>query len=153
MPDRSRHPSQRAGRPHLGSNPRPDAETPQALPKRGSIHRQRVRCGHAACHCAAGELHGPYPYLFWRENGKLRKRYLRLEVVDNVRAAARHRLQDVMVAIHHRKTLDESHEERRPNAEFYLRSPAEQAKRFAAYHPEAATNSVRIARPDSCRSS
>ena len=87
MPDRSRHPSQRAGRPHLGSNPRPDAETPQALPKRGSIHRQRVRCGHAACHCAAGELHGPYPYLFWRENGKLRKRYLRLEVVDNVRAA------------------------------------------------------------------
>ena len=59
---------------------------------------------------------------------------------------ARHRLQDVMVAIHHRKTLDESHEERRPNAEFYLRSPAEQAKRFAAYHPEAATNSVRIAR-------
>ena len=58
----------------------------------------------------------------------------------------RHRLQDLLVAIKHRKTLDESHRERRPNAEFYLRSPEEQARRFAPYHPEAAANSVRIAR-------
>ncbi len=58
----------------------------------------------------------------------------------------RHRLQDVLVAIKHRKTLDESHRERRPNGEFYLRSPQEQARRFAAYHPEAAANSVCIAR-------
>ncbi len=59
---------------------------------------------------------------------------------------ARHRLQDVLVAIKHRKTLDESHRERRPNAEFYLRNPEEQAARFAQYHPEAAANSVLIAR-------
>ncbi|MBT5772951.1 MAG: error-prone DNA polymerase, partial [Dehalococcoidia bacterium] len=59
---------------------------------------------------------------------------------------ARHRLQDVMVAIRHRKTLDESHRERRPNAEFYLRTPEQQARRFEAYHPDAAANSVRIAR-------
>lgn len=52
----------------------------------------------------------------------------------------RHRLQDVMVAIKHRKTLDESHRERRPNGEFYLRPPEEQARRFAQYHPEAAAN-------------
>ena len=58
----------------------------------------------------------------------------------------RHRLQDVLVAIKHRKPLDESHRERRPNGEFYLRSPQEQARRFAEYHPEAAANSVRIAR-------
>ena len=58
----------------------------------------------------------------------------------------RHRLQDVMVSIRHRETLDESHRERRANAEFYLRSPEEQARRFAAYHPRAAANSVRIAR-------
>ncbi|TAJ21301.1 MAG: DNA polymerase III subunit alpha, partial [Dehalococcoidia bacterium] len=58
----------------------------------------------------------------------------------------RHRLQDVLVSIKHRKTLDESHRERRPNAEFYLRSPEEQAQRFAAYHPSAASNTVRIAR-------
>src|SRR3546814_3960369 len=55
----------------------------------------------------------------------------------------RARLQDVLVAIKHRKTLDESHRERRPNGEFYLRSPEEQARRFATYHPEAAANSVR----------
>ena len=58
----------------------------------------------------------------------------------------RHRLQDVLVAIRHRKTLDESHRERRPNGDFYLRPPQEQARRFAEYHPEAAANSVRIAR-------
>jgi len=57
----------------------------------------------------------------------------------------RHRLQDVMTATRHRKTLEQSHRERRPNDEFYLRPPAEQAERFAAYHPEAARNSVRIA--------
>lgn len=58
----------------------------------------------------------------------------------------RARLQDVLVSIKHRKTLDESHRERRPNGEFYLRSPEEQARRFAAYHPDAAANSVHIAR-------
>ncbi|PZC50348.1 MAG: error-prone DNA polymerase [Chloroflexi bacterium] len=57
----------------------------------------------------------------------------------------RHRLQDVMVAIKHRKTLDQSHRERRPNPEFYLRAPERQARRFARYHPQAAANSVRIA--------
>ncbi len=59
---------------------------------------------------------------------------------------ARARLQDVLVSIKQRKSLDESHRERRPNGEFYLRTPEEQARRFAAYHPEAAANSVRIAR-------
>ncbi|MCC6237397.1 MAG: error-prone DNA polymerase [Dehalococcoidia bacterium] len=58
----------------------------------------------------------------------------------------RHRLQDVMTAIRVRKSLDDSHRERRANAEFYLRSPLEQAARFEEYHPEAARNSVRIAR-------
>ena len=51
-----------------------------------------------------------------------------------------------MTAIRHRTTLDRCHRERRPNAEFYLRSLQEQAERFAAYHPQAAANSVRIAR-------
>ena len=61
-------------------------------------------------------------------------------------ASERHRLQDVLVAIRHRSTLDGSHRERRPNAEFTLRSPQEQAQRFARYHPQAAANSVHIAR-------
>ncbi len=57
----------------------------------------------------------------------------------------RHRLQDVLVAIRRRATLDECHAERRPNAEFWLRSPQRQARRFARYHPQAASNTVRIA--------
>jgi len=58
----------------------------------------------------------------------------------------RHRLQDVLVSVKHRTTLDGSHRQRRPNAEFFLRPPEQQARRFARYHPEAAANSVRIAR-------
>ena len=57
----------------------------------------------------------------------------------------RHRLQDVLVAIRRRATLDDCHAERRPNAEFWLRSPQRQARRFARYHPQAAANTVRIA--------
>ena len=57
----------------------------------------------------------------------------------------RHRLQDVLVAIRRRATLEECHAERRPNAEFWLRSPSGQARRFERYHPQAAANTVRIA--------
>jgi error-prone DNA polymerase len=56
----------------------------------------------------------------------------------------RHRLQDVLVAIRHRTTLDGCHRERLSNAEFFLRSPDEAAARFAAY-PEAVRNSVVLA--------
>jgi error-prone DNA polymerase len=51
----------------------------------------------------------------------------------------RHRLQDAMVAIKHRSTLEASHRLRRPNSEFVLRSPAEVAEVFATY-PEAIQN-------------
>jgi len=57
----------------------------------------------------------------------------------------RHRLQDVLVAIRHRKTLDTSHRERRANAEFYLHSPAQMGHLFRAY-PEAIRTTERIAR-------
>lgn len=30
---------------------------------RGSLQAQGRRCGKAGCHCAEGELHGPYTYL------------------------------------------------------------------------------------------
>src|SRR6266853_1287589 len=43
----------------------------------------------------------------------------------------RHRLQDVLVAIRHRTTLDASHAVRRPNSEFHLRPPAETSALFA----------------------
>jgi error-prone DNA polymerase len=56
----------------------------------------------------------------------------------------RHRLQDVMIAIRNRTTLDASHQLRRENSEYYLKSPDEMAALFAEW-PEALANSVRIA--------
>ncbi len=57
---------------------------------------------------------------------------------------ARHRLQDALVAIKHCTTLDASHRLRRPNSEFFLRAPEEQAARFAAF-ATAVANARRIA--------
>lgn len=39
---------------------------------------ERVRCGKLGCKCAGetGELHGPYWYAYWREEGKLKSRYV-----------------------------------------------------------------------------
>ncbi len=57
---------------------------------------------------------------------------------------ARHRLQDVMVAIRHRSTLEASHRERRENSEYYLKPPAEMEELFAEW-PEALDEGARIA--------
>ena len=59
-------------------------------------------------------------------------------------ARERHRLQDVMVAIRTRSTLEASHRERRENSEYYLKSPAEMEVLFAEW-PEALDESSRIA--------
>ena len=56
----------------------------------------------------------------------------------------RHRLNDVLVAIHHRLTLDSSHQVRRPNSEFFLKSPEAMARRFRRW-PRAIENTVAIA--------
>jgi error-prone DNA polymerase len=56
----------------------------------------------------------------------------------------RHRLQDAMVAIKNRATLESSHRVRRPNSEFYLRQSHEVVELFAAY-PEAIENTHNIA--------
>lgn len=56
----------------------------------------------------------------------------------------RHRLQDVLVAIRNRATLDGSHEQRRPNGRFYLAAPDEMARRFEA-RPDALRNTLAIA--------
>ncbi|MEX1103147.1 MAG: error-prone DNA polymerase, partial [Dehalococcoidia bacterium] len=56
----------------------------------------------------------------------------------------RHRVNDVLVAIRHRLTLDSSHEVRRPNSEFFLKHPAEMAARFERY-PRAVSNTIAIA--------
>ena len=56
----------------------------------------------------------------------------------------RHRLQDVMVAIRNRTTLNGSHEQRRANARFYLAAPEEMAHRFRS-RPDAAAHTLEIA--------
>jgi len=57
---------------------------------------------------------------------------------------SRHRLQDVLVAIRNRTTLDGSHRERRPNTEFHLRAPEEMEAIFVDY-PEAIRSTQLIA--------
>jgi error-prone DNA polymerase len=56
----------------------------------------------------------------------------------------RHRLQDVLVAIKNRTTLDASHRLRRENSEYFLKPPAEMVDLFRDY-AEAVANTVCIA--------
>ena len=58
-------------------------------PLPGSIHAEWIRCGKPGCHCAHGELHGPYWRRYWREAGRTHKAYVRLEEADQIRAATR----------------------------------------------------------------
>jgi hypothetical protein len=57
---------------------------PKTLP--GVVCAQRVRCGKPGCRCADGQGHLAY-YRFWREGGRLRKRYVRRADLTAVRAA------------------------------------------------------------------
>ncbi|MCG8467020.1 MAG: DNA polymerase III subunit alpha [Gemmatimonadetes bacterium] len=56
----------------------------------------------------------------------------------------RHRLQDILVAIRNRTTVDDSHELRRPNACFHLASPREMVSRFET-RPDALRSTREIA--------
>ena len=64
---------------------------PKTLP--GVVCAQRVRCGKAGCHCARGPGHVAY-YRFWREGGRLRKRYVKRADLAAVRAACEARQQE-----------------------------------------------------------
>jgi len=65
----------------------------------------------------------------------------------NVHAHARARapLQDTLVAVRHRTTLDASEPLRRGNFSHVLASPAAMAARFAADHPEAVAETAKVA--------
>ena len=56
----------------------------------------------------------------------------------------RHQLQDCLVAIKNCKSLEETHRERRPNSEFYLR-PVPELQTLFQWYPEAMTNTLKIA--------
>jgi error-prone DNA polymerase len=71
---------------------------------------------------------------------------LRCVATNNVHYARRegHRLQDILVCIKNRTTLDSSHHLRRPNSEYYLKSAAEMSVLFKEY-PEALANTLEVA--------
>lgn len=56
------------------------------LPKtnRGSLQLQWKRCGKKGCRCCHGTMHGPYLALYWRAEGRQKKRYIRLEELPDV---------------------------------------------------------------------
>lgn len=56
----------------------------------------------------------------------------------------RHQLQDCLVSIRHRKSLEESHQERRANSEFYLKS-ADEMRTLFRHRPDAIANTLTIA--------
>lgn len=97
------------------------------------------------------ELHN---HLLPRPHSRLRYRLAdlaaRLELgcvaTNNVHYVDRasYRLQDVLVCMGALQTVDEPHPDRRPNAEFGLKSPPEMAELFAD-QPEALANAARIA--------
>jgi hypothetical protein len=57
---------------------------PKTLP--GVVCRQMVKCGKPNCRCARGILHQTY-YRFWREQGKLKKTYVRCADLEATREA------------------------------------------------------------------
>lgn len=37
---------------------------------------EKIKCGKKGCRCGRGELHGPYWYAYYRENGRMRCEYI-----------------------------------------------------------------------------
>lgn len=63
--------------PALGNEPPAPTPAQTALPKTATYRQEYVHCGKDSCtRCQAGPGHGPYWYAYWREEGRLRKRYL-----------------------------------------------------------------------------
>jgi hypothetical protein len=77
------------------SAPAAEIKSRGTLPKTGIgvVCNQWVCCGKPNCRCTAGALHGPYHYLFWREGGRLRKRYVSADKADALRRACKKRRQ------------------------------------------------------------
>ena len=68
------------------SLPRSATETAETLYKTPALVAHRVRCGKLTCRCATGQGHGPYAFLYWREGGVQRRRYVPAAEVETVRA-------------------------------------------------------------------
>ncbi|NLO04552.1 MAG: DNA polymerase III subunit alpha [candidate division WS1 bacterium] len=97
------------------------------------------------------ELHNhllprPYSRARYRLSELAARMGLECVATNNVHYAQKsgYRLQDVMVCMGARQTVDEPNPDRRPNAEFYLKSPRQMAELFAD-QPQAIANAARIA--------
>jgi hypothetical protein len=55
----------------------------------GILRAYYIKCGKPACACAndRAKRHGPYWYLLWQQDGKLRRRYVPKAELEQVRAA------------------------------------------------------------------
>src|SRR5687767_11039930 len=62
-------------------------KAPAIEPLPGTLAPIYKRCGAAGCRCRRGALHGPYWRHQWREGGRTRRRYVRQNDVEHVRAA------------------------------------------------------------------
>jgi hypothetical protein len=52
---------------------------------RFAVCAQYVKCGKPNCKCSLGQFHGPYFAAFWKEDGRIRKRYIKLADVEQMR--------------------------------------------------------------------
>ena len=64
-------------------------ESAETLPKIlvGAVCKQLKTCGKANCRCVRNGQKHVYYYRFYRENGRLRKQYVRVSDLERVRAA------------------------------------------------------------------
>lgn len=77
-----------SGRSGLPRSKKVDESLPKILTTpayRFAVCAQYVKCGKPNCKCALGQLHGPYFAAFWKEDGRIRKRYIRLDDVEQMR--------------------------------------------------------------------
>lgn len=48
---------------------------------------EKVRCGKKGCKCADGNLHGPYWYAYWSEDGKTKSKYIGKKLGKRIKKA------------------------------------------------------------------
>ena len=75
----------------------------------GTIVEEMVLCGRENCHCHhLGPIHGPYSYLYWRDNGIMRKEYMTKNQVKPFREAIRSKKDADLVEKHNLRAYSES---------------------------------------------
>ncbi len=74
---------------------RGDVGKESITPLKGTVLAEMKRCGKPTCRCNSGQLHGPYHYRYYRQRGRLHKRYVRQRDIRCVRAGIDARRREV----------------------------------------------------------